>query len=170
MHQILLSKYFREELQRRIWWRGPSPEAHIGSCLVTLSLPWTYLSLGASFLPEPLIVKAFFVIVNSLCPSIFYLLVLDLYSLSSRFFFFTFVTYSITSISFSVQKWNWHSFSTSIPWVKDKHHLQHSGEKVYPKWPKEKHSFPRGNRLLRKFTNLLSSLCLCLCFAESCRN
>ena len=42
MHQILLSRYFRGELQQRIWGRGLSWEDPIGSCLVTSPLPWLW--------------------------------------------------------------------------------------------------------------------------------
>ena len=36
MHKILLSRYFREELQQRIWGWDLSQEGPIGSCLVKL--------------------------------------------------------------------------------------------------------------------------------------
>ena len=36
MHQILLSRYFREELKQRIWETGLSQEGPTESCLVTL--------------------------------------------------------------------------------------------------------------------------------------
>lgn len=43
MHQILLSKYFREELQQRAWGRGLSRQGPRGSHSVTI--PWAPRSL-----------------------------------------------------------------------------------------------------------------------------
>ena len=43
MHQILLSRYFREELKQRIWGRGLPQEGPIGSCSVT---PITQIEAG----------------------------------------------------------------------------------------------------------------------------
>ena len=46
MHQILLSKYFREELKQRISGKGLPWEGPIGFCLVTISpLSLTRLNL-----------------------------------------------------------------------------------------------------------------------------
>ena len=44
-HQILLSLYFREELQQRRWGRGLSREGPTGSCLVTDVIWWHLLKL-----------------------------------------------------------------------------------------------------------------------------
>ena len=38
MHEIVLSGYFREELQRRIWGKGLFQEGPIGSCSVIHSV------------------------------------------------------------------------------------------------------------------------------------
>ena len=48
MHQILLSRYFREELKQRIWGRAVSPAGPVESCLVTEPLKKCKYHLTAS--------------------------------------------------------------------------------------------------------------------------
>ena len=53
MHQILLSGYFREELQQRIWGRCLSREDPIGSCSVIVLLERICSNVGFIYADTP---------------------------------------------------------------------------------------------------------------------
>ena len=47
MHEILLSEYFREELEQRMWGRGLTREGPMGSYLVAIwPLDWVHWVSG----------------------------------------------------------------------------------------------------------------------------